>query len=265
MYRPLETSACCALAGHRLDAAGATGGSDNTLRRPMPLEPHDLFRRPDDPSRIWRYVDFTKLVHMLETKTLFFPRRRTRRPFEGSFPRRTIERRPAFWVEHGFDEEFAASMSDEYRAQLRYKYINSWHVAESESAAMWRLYLKSDEGVAIRSTVGRLCSSFEKTDWRVFIGLVNYIDYDKDEIPEEKHVLAVPAQADELPTRERAPSDHSGLRTTSSCEGWRGDSARPCGASGTRHTRRVSLGRSPRTGVGIRTRYISLSALRTCC
>lgn len=32
-------------------------------------------------------------------------------------------------------------------------YVSSWHMNEHESTAMWRLYLKSDEGLAIRTTV----------------------------------------------------------------------------------------------------------------
>jgi hypothetical protein len=34
-------------------------------------------------------------------------------------------------------------------------------LGEQESAAMWKLYLKSDEGVAIRSTVDRFVHSFD--------------------------------------------------------------------------------------------------------
>src|SRR5215469_15260960 len=32
-------------------------------------------------------------------------------------------------------------------------FVNSWHMNDHESAAMWKVYLKSNEGVAIQSTV----------------------------------------------------------------------------------------------------------------
>jgi len=43
----------------------------------------------------------------------------------------------------------------------RYVFVNPWHKNEFESAAMWKLYLKSEEGVAIRTTVERLKHAFE--------------------------------------------------------------------------------------------------------
>lgn len=51
---------------------------------------------------------------------------------------------------------------------------------EHESAAMWSLYGRS---VAIRSTYSRLRRQFSPTV--VNIGVVHYIDYSRDEIPED--------------------------------------------------------------------------------
>lgn len=151
----------------------------------MPVEDHYLFVRPDLDALIWRYMDFTKFVALLETTAVYFPRvDLLGDPFEGSVPRPSLESPAAFWAEQGFPQEFAASMSDEYRVQRKYHYVSSWHIAKAESAAMWRLYLKSDEGIAIRSTTRRLCESFQLTEWRVFIGCVRYIDYEAGLIPE---------------------------------------------------------------------------------
>ena len=50
---------------------------------------------------------------------------------------------------------------------------------------MWELYLKSNEGIAIRSTFGRLKNSFSKSKkYEVYIGNIQYIRYTKDTIPE---------------------------------------------------------------------------------
>ena len=44
-----------------------------------------------------------------------------------------------------------------------------------------KLYLKSDEGVAIQSTFKRLKENFNQKESRpVYIGKVRYIDYEKD-------------------------------------------------------------------------------------
>jgi hypothetical protein len=60
-------------------------------------------------------------------------------------------------------------------------FINCWHANEHESAAMWKLYLKSDEGIAIQSTYRKLKKSIID-DEKVFIGKVIYIDYEKEGI-----------------------------------------------------------------------------------
>lgn len=60
-------------------------------------------------------------------------------------------------------------------------YVSCWHINEHESAAMWKLYLKSDEGVAIQSTLPRLKKGLAATR-KVKIARVNYIDYQKDPI-----------------------------------------------------------------------------------
>ena len=54
-----------------------------------------------------------------------------------------------------------------------------------ESAAMWKLYLKTDEGVAIQSTFKRLTESFfDYAEHDVHIGTVKYIDYEAEWLPE---------------------------------------------------------------------------------
>jgi hypothetical protein len=48
---------------------------------------------------------------------------------------------------------------------------------DNESDAMWKIYLKSGEGVAIQSTVERLKSCFCNTPDTVYVGEVQYIDH----------------------------------------------------------------------------------------
>jgi len=59
-----------------------------------------------------------------------------------------------------------------------------------ESAAMWKLYAKTNEAVAIQSSVWRLKSSFNNIRPDVYLGQVNYIDYDLEEMPEGEPLLA---------------------------------------------------------------------------
>ena len=55
-----------------------------------------VFESPqDENAKIWRYMDFTKFVNLLDTSKLFFPRAdKLGDPFEGSFPRGNVMLRP---------------------------------------------------------------------------------------------------------------------------------------------------------------------------
>ena len=48
---------------------------------------HQDFKTPKDNSKIWRYMDFTKFIDMLDKSALFFTRvDKLGDPFEGSCP-----------------------------------------------------------------------------------------------------------------------------------------------------------------------------------
>ena len=69
-------------------------------------------------------------------------------------------------------------MADFNKETVRQVFISCWHRSEYESAAMWKLYLKSDEGVAISTTCDRLSRCFKDgTPHDIFIGEVDYLDY----------------------------------------------------------------------------------------
>jgi hypothetical protein len=67
---------------------------------------------------------------------------------------------------------------------VKHTFVNCWHINDMQSDAMWKLYLHSNEGVAIRSTVGSLKESLIEKEPDIFIGKIKYIRYSKDVIPE---------------------------------------------------------------------------------
>ena len=144
--------------------------------------------KPADDATIWRYMDFTKFVSMLDTQSLYFARVHDLAladPFEGAYTN------VAEFVDVSISwasEEERKKVKDNLNRVMRrgaktlryYLYANCWHLNEHESAAMWSLYLKSGEGVAIRSTFGRLRASIEAAPQIVRAGKVTYLDYNKD-------------------------------------------------------------------------------------
>ena len=152
-------------------------------------EKHPVFTAPPDENiKIWRYMDFTKFLSFIDRKTLFFTRvDQLEDKFEGRF------------TKYFFNSEIEEKATPDVREKLRRRRVSSskfnerdrtalavncWHMNEYESAAMWKLYVKSDEGIAIQSTYSNLLNSFyDSDDYMLFVGTVKYIDYNKEVIP----------------------------------------------------------------------------------
>lgn len=153
---------------------------------------HLIFEKPIDVNtKIWRYLDFTKFVSLLDKQALFFARSdKLNDPFEGSISKVNLIER--FLLSKNWSEKakinWAKTQIDSsnfFKELRRFTIINSWHLNNFESAAMWKLYLKNDDGVAIQSTFNRLTKCFNGfTKYDIYIGKIKYIDYEMEMVPE---------------------------------------------------------------------------------
>lgn len=135
-------------------------------------------------QKIWRYMDFTKFVSMLEEEALFFSCISILNdPFEGTFSKINKELRPLIYK----GEENPENISNTVKGLREKVAVSCWHMNEYESAAMWELYSKSEEAVCIQSTYEKLKKELEgKSE----LGVVNYVDYNEQFIPEYDPYLA---------------------------------------------------------------------------
>ena len=151
-------------------------------------EEHPVFEPPENEDvKIWRYMDFTKFVSLLDKNSLFFSRAdRLDDPFEGSYSKANVELRPKVY-EGNIPQHIFNQLGKFIKSLKKFTAINSWHLNEHESAAMWKLYLKTNEGIAVQSTFARLKTSLKDKSHNIYIGKVKYIDYEKDWIPENNY------------------------------------------------------------------------------
>ncbi|QRR35658.1 hypothetical protein JNX00_07295 [Hydrogenophaga sp. YM1] len=147
---------------------------------------HPVFVQPENEEvRVWRYMDFTKFVSLIDSRRLYFTRAdKFDDPFEGSWPKMNIIARQNIPPEIPAEahENFRRAMKgmSEWNKNLpRFTAINCWHMNDHESAAMWKLYLKSEEGIAIQSTYRKLRDAITAED-DVYLGVVKYIDYESE-------------------------------------------------------------------------------------
>jgi hypothetical protein len=154
------------------------------------IQAHPSFKKPTNLGQtIWRYLDFTKFVDLLYSQELFFSRADLfNDPFEGSIPIVTYaDRKQSInsMIEKGTllpKYKDAEALAEGSKAAVRSMFNNCWHVNDHESAAMWKLYLKTNEGICIQSKFNLLEESLKGDANRIFLGLVNYIDYETEMI-----------------------------------------------------------------------------------
>lgn len=146
------------------------------LKRQIP----PLKQPSDERVKLWRYMDFTKFVSMLDHRGLYFSAAICLGdPFEGSYSKRNIKMRPAWYT--GLPAGSHKNLSDINKKFREWTFVNCWHMNDAESAAMWKLYARTEEAVAIQTTYARLRDAMENT---CPVGVVEYVNYETDVIPE---------------------------------------------------------------------------------
>jgi len=131
--------------------------------------------QPASDTELWRYIDFTQFVSVLENNALWFSRAAGFfDSYEGALPPAKL-RETADGVSDRVSEpeNFVRAFYD----GLRYStYISCWHEASAETAAMWQVYQQKGKEVAIKTTASEFLSALD-SDQKIVSGQVEYIDY----------------------------------------------------------------------------------------
>jgi hypothetical protein len=148
---------------------------------------HPSCKEPKNKNiKIWRFMDLSKFLSILEKQALFFVKLSkldSIDPLEGYLSHATVREMRESINKFETQEKKRRKNILERNLQLFKKsrnilHVSSWHMNKYESAAMWKLYIKSGEGIAIQSTYKRLIESFTSLETFESVGVVEYIDYD---------------------------------------------------------------------------------------
>lgn len=153
----------------------------------------------DGKKKIWRYLDFPRFLALLENKAIHFSHVSSfEDKYDGMFncfnaddfyditDEMKIIRIDSSSLDRRTSEESAnirECIKSYYQLWIDGTGVSCWRIAEGESHAMWRAYLKSDESVAIESTVDNLKRALSPGNYKLKIRRVKYIDYSQEKIP----------------------------------------------------------------------------------
>lgn len=134
-------------------------------------------KKPNPDADLWRYIDFTQFVSILENRELWFSSvSKFFDPFEGALPETAL---------HNLADGLPDEVEDPDRIVLRMydalrymTYGSCWHQRDQETAAMWQLYQDRGKEVAIRTTVQNFRQTLPARP-ALTTGCVNYEEYDE--------------------------------------------------------------------------------------
>jgi hypothetical protein len=175
------------------------------------LKPTQIYSESDkrwlhDHAEVWRYVPLRTLFFYLNG-LVFIPsvaKLRATDPFEGEFYEDIAWFNSAFSDHYGNEAgamekwmlDKLCSDDERHHIKINENYPNAaaevfrrhyfdfirktrfawcWFHSYRESAPMWSIY--GNQGVAIKSTIGKICAVFEKTGRDFIYGSMTYVDY----------------------------------------------------------------------------------------
>lgn len=160
------------------------------------------YERPTDTTQMWRYMDFSKFVALLNNRALFLSRADLLGDsFEGARGVASREEKWREFCENYFRdailtaprntspptekevEEGIVRLYEDFKTlgkeELQRTFVTCWHANDSESEALWRLYCPpGTTGIAIRTHFKNIKNSING-DELVKFGFVQYIDFKK--------------------------------------------------------------------------------------
>lgn len=153
-------------------------------------------------------MDFAKLVDLLDSEALFFPRAdMLDDPLEGSYSEANVRLRSEVYGKEL--SALTAQIGPLMREMRRFTVISCWHLSAYEPAAMWERYATQGYAVAVQSTFKRLTSRLHCG--RVGVCRPRQVHRLHGRLDTRvEHLLSLSPQATKLRTRARGASHHPG-------------------------------------------------------
>jgi hypothetical protein len=145
---------------------------------------------PKDNMPVWRYLSFDKFFNFLLYRQIQFTRAALFTDLnelglfgDGSGGNTTTQKK-------------GSAIERDINSLRESTYVSCWSLGRSESYPLWKIYLGgSRNGVAIRTTVGRLHNSLESSKREFYTAGVQYRDKIFDTEPSDEQVICTKTEA----------------------------------------------------------------------
>lgn len=138
---------------------------------------NNAIHTPNKNNVVWKYFTLYKFEYLITKSSLYFSRAdRFSDKSEGALTARDVKLL-----------NYLIPNIEEFEKKERLRtYLNCWIQCDHELYLMWNAYSSLNEGIAIKTTIGKLIEGFDSdTKHVVKIGSVKYIDLDVDKVQNE--------------------------------------------------------------------------------
>lgn len=135
-----------------------------------------LPQKPQGDASVWRYMDFTKFMSLLESSSLIFCRAdKFEDPYEGIPSESILKEIEQIEHEDSSSREEIETFFRNLKRMREHCFVCCWHLNEVDSDAMWKIFVKSDEGIAIKTKFSILEDQVTKNcQMTSRLGMVSY-------------------------------------------------------------------------------------------
>lgn len=153
------------------------------------LSHSDFVQPTEQDASCWRYLTLPKFLDLLQTEEIFFCRLdKLDDNAEGTLTKPSAhamyeiiddfesQRSSAGYSKSDLSEKLPRTI-EKMKEEV---FVNCWHINEYESYAMWSTFSGEGEGICIKCKYSSLANQFDES---VFVGLVQYIDYENELLP----------------------------------------------------------------------------------
>lgn len=128
---------------------------------------HKHFRTPSNSTTIWHYFSLAKFIGLLDSSSLYFSR-------QDQFD--DVKEGRLSQADKNYLNCFHGSIAEHMESDKNgCFYANCWTVSESDEYVLWSTYASLKNGIAVKSTIGKLIDALDEKDERqVYIAKVEY-------------------------------------------------------------------------------------------
>ena len=134
-------------------------------------------------NKLWKYYDVLKFLTLINGELYFARADKFKDKYEGAIPKQNYLHFAELYNGpiHGSNgrNDIRKEFLEKFSERKKKAAISCWHLNDSESAAMWEVYSRAGQGIAVCTTLEKLKKIKKPEGYEMQMFKVDYIDFNE--------------------------------------------------------------------------------------